>query len=76
MSRFNEPAIEDIRNQKLYAEMGLTDAEYEKVIDILGREPNYTETGIFSVMWSEHCSYKHSKQAVPDFRGTRADGTW
>src|SRR5699024_3829912 len=67
MSRFNEPAIEDIRNQKLYAEMGLTDAEYEKVIDILGREPNYTETGIFSVMWSEHCSYKHSKPFLKQF---------
>ena len=39
--------------------MGLSDQEYEKVCDILGRQP--TETGIFSVMWSEHCSYKHSK---------------
>lgn len=41
--------------------MGLSDQEYEKVCDILGRQPNFTETGIFSVMWSEHCSYKHSK---------------
>ncbi|MFH0733076.1 MAG: phosphoribosylformylglycinamidine synthase subunit PurL [bacterium] len=39
---------------------GLTVEEYEKVIKILGREPNYTELGIFSVMWSEHCSYKNS----------------
>ena len=41
--------------------MGLSDEEYNKVREILGREPNFTEVGIFSVMWSEHCSYKHSK---------------
>ncbi|AKG73632.1 phosphoribosylformylglycinamidine synthase subunit PurL [Salinicoccus halodurans] len=67
MSRFIEPTADDIRNQKLYAEMGLTDAEYDKVIDILGRQPNYTEIGIFSVMWSEHCSYKHSKPFLKQF---------
>ncbi len=39
---------------------GLTPDEYEKIKEILGREPNYTELGIFSVMWSEHCSYKNS----------------
>ncbi|HDZ49965.1 MAG TPA: phosphoribosylformylglycinamidine synthase subunit PurL, partial [Candidatus Aerophobetes bacterium] len=37
---------------------GLTKEEYDKIKDILGREPNFTELGIFSVMWSEHCSYK------------------
>lgn len=67
MSRFIEPTADDIRNQKLYAEMGLTDPEYDKVIDILGRQPNYTEIGIFSVMWSEHCSYKHSKPFLKQF---------
>ncbi len=41
---------------------GLKDNEYEKILEILGREPNYTELGIFSVMWSEHCSYKSSKK--------------
>ena len=40
---------------------GLSEAEYAKVLDIMGREPNITELGIFSVMWSEHCSYKSSK---------------
>ncbi len=40
--------------------LGLTDEEYEKVIKILGRTPNFTELSIFSVMWSEHCSYKNS----------------
>ncbi len=39
---------------------GLNPEEYEKIKEILGREPNYTELGIFSVMWSEHCSYKNS----------------
>ena len=41
---------------------GLTDDEYRRVLDILGREPNRTELGIFSVMWSEHCSYKSSRR--------------
>ncbi|MGZ8997179.1 MAG: AIR synthase related protein, partial [Rhodospirillales bacterium] len=41
---------------------GLTTGEYAKILDILGREPNLTELGIFSVMWSEHCSYKSSKK--------------
>ena len=41
---------------------GLSEAEYAKVLDIMGREPNLTELGIFSVMWSEHCSYKSSKK--------------
>ena len=40
--------------------LGLTEAEYEKVCDALGRKPNYTELGVYSVMWSEHCSYKNS----------------
>ncbi|HRK95487.1 MAG TPA: phosphoribosylformylglycinamidine synthase subunit PurL, partial [Rhodospirillales bacterium] len=41
---------------------GITAEEYAKILDILGREPNITELGIFSVMWSEHCSYKSSKK--------------
>ncbi len=39
----------------------LTDAEFQKIVSLLGREPTYTELGIFSVMWSEHCSYKSSR---------------
>ena len=45
----------------LAAEHGLTAEEYARIQKILGREPNFTELGIFSVMWSEHCSYKSSK---------------
>ncbi len=41
---------------------GLSADEYAKILDILGREPNITELGIFSVMWSDHCSYKSSKK--------------
>ncbi|TNE40483.1 MAG: phosphoribosylformylglycinamidine synthase subunit PurL [Alphaproteobacteria bacterium] len=48
--------------QEIVAEHGLTPDEYTRVLDILGREPNLTELGIFSVMWSEHCSYKSSKK--------------
>jgi phosphoribosylformylglycinamidine synthase len=46
---------------ELAAEHGLSAAEYDEVLAILGRSPNLTELGIFSVMWSEHCSYKSSK---------------
>jgi phosphoribosylformylglycinamidine synthase subunit PurL len=46
---------------ELIAQHQLTPEEYQKIVDILGREPSYTELGIFSVMWSEHCSYKSSR---------------
>jgi len=45
----------------LIASHQLSQEEYEKIVSILGREPTYTELGIFSVMWSEHCSYKSSR---------------
>ena len=46
---------------------GLTEEEYQKIVEILGREPNITELGIFSVMWSEHCSYKNSRKVLQLF---------
>src|SRR3954469_7387360 len=46
---------------EMVAEHGLSEEEYARVLSALGREPNYVELGIFSVMWSEHCSYKSSK---------------
>jgi len=67
MNKFVEPTEQDIKSEKLYQSMGLTDAEYEKVNEIMGRAPNYTETGIFAAMWSEHCSYKHSKPFLKQF---------
>jgi phosphoribosylformylglycinamidine (FGAM) synthase-like enzyme len=51
----------------LVAEHGLKPDEYERVLRILGREPNLVELGIFSVMWSEHCSYKSSKVHLAKF---------
>ncbi len=47
--------------KELIARHGLSDEEYKKIVEILGREPNLTELGMFSVMWSEHCSYKSSR---------------
>ena len=67
MAKFTEPTGKQIREERLYQSMGLTDQEYDKVTEILGREPNYTETGIFAAMWSEHCSYKHSKPFLKQF---------
>ncbi|MEX1109224.1 MAG: AIR synthase related protein, partial [Dongiaceae bacterium] len=48
--------------QKTAAEHGLTAEEYARLLRIMGRTPNLTELGIFSVMWSEHCSYKSSRK--------------
>ncbi|NLZ38357.1 MAG: phosphoribosylformylglycinamidine synthase subunit PurL [Firmicutes bacterium] len=52
---------EDWRN------MGLKDDEFKMIVEILGREPNYVELGMYSVMWSEHCSYKNSKDTLRTF---------
>ncbi|MEP7015918.1 MAG: phosphoribosylformylglycinamidine synthase subunit PurL [Verrucomicrobiota bacterium] len=49
---------------QLVAKHGLTPEEFERIKKILGREPNFTELGIFSVMWSEHCSYKNSRKEL------------
>ena len=46
---------------QIVAEHGLSEDEYTRVLHAMGREPNITELGIFSVMWSEHCSYKSSR---------------
>ena len=45
----------------LVTEHGLTPEEYELILEILGREPTFTELGVFSAMWSEHCGYKNSR---------------
>ncbi|MGB9691307.1 MAG: phosphoribosylformylglycinamidine synthase subunit PurL [Candidatus Sumerlaeaceae bacterium] len=52
---------------ELVEEHGLSPQEYQKILEILGREPTLTELGIFSVMWSEHCSYKNSKPLLKTF---------
>ena len=58
---------EQIENEQIYKEMGLSDEEYQLAKKLLKRQPNYTETGIFSAMWSEHCSYKSSKPLLRKF---------
>ncbi|KUO65853.1 MAG: phosphoribosylformylglycinamidine synthase [Gracilibacter sp. BRH_c7a] len=52
---------------KVWRSMGLFDDEYEKIKELMGREPNFLEVGIFAVMWSEHCSYKTSKPILRKF---------
>jgi phosphoribosylformylglycinamidine synthase II len=52
--------VEPEVNLELAIQHGLNEEEYQKIIEILGRIPTFTELGIFSVMWSEHCSYKNS----------------
>ncbi len=52
---------------EIVAEHGLSEEEYEIILDRLGREPNINELGIFSVMWSEHCSYKSSRRHLGKF---------
>jgi phosphoribosylformylglycinamidine synthase len=58
-----EPAI----TPELVAKHNLTPEEYAHAVEILGRTPSYTELGIFSVMWSEHCSYKNTKPLLKTF---------
>ncbi|HVE16996.1 MAG TPA: phosphoribosylformylglycinamidine synthase subunit PurL, partial [Chthoniobacterales bacterium] len=61
-----EPAI----TPEVIAKHGITPDEYERIQKILGRDPNFTELGVFSVMWSEHCSYKNSKLELKKFPTT------
>ena len=59
-----KPTTDPVVTPKLVKQHGLTPEEFERIQKILGREPNFTELGIFSVMWSEHCSYKNSKKEL------------
>src|SRR3989442_5862239 len=63
---FSEPQV----TPEVVAKHGLTTDEFERIKKILGREPNFTELGIFSVMWSEHCSYKNSRRELKKFPTT------
>src|SRR5688500_15648737 len=63
VSMITEPAV----TPELVQKHGLTPEEYERLKGILGREPSYTELGIFSVMWSEHCSYKNTRPLLKGF---------
>ncbi|HXO21087.1 MAG TPA: phosphoribosylformylglycinamidine synthase subunit PurL, partial [Thermoanaerobaculia bacterium] len=63
MKAIDEPAV----NPELARAQGLTEEEYERLRKILGRDPSYTELGIASALWSEHCSYKSSKIYLKEF---------
>ncbi len=51
-------------NKNAWRELGLSDKEYQMIVEQVGREPNLTELNMYSVMWSEHCSYKHSRTSL------------
>src|SRR5688500_5786403 len=57
----------------LVAEHGLTPYEYDRLVDMLGREPTFTELGVVSALWNEHCSYKHSR---PVLRTLPTEAPW
>ena len=61
------PILDPVVTPEVVAQHGLTPEEFERIKKILGREPNFTELGIFSVMWSEHCSYKNSRKELKKF---------
>ncbi len=68
-----DPVLNVAITPELVQKHGLTPEEYEHIKEILGREPNLTELGIFSVMWSEHCSYKNSRPLLKGFPTQKAD---
>ena len=53
--------------RETYTALGLSDAEYERILELLGRDPNYLELSLLSVMWSEHCGYKNSRPLLRRF---------
>ena len=60
LPRSGDPGITD----ELVADHGISTEEYEQILEIMGREPTFTELGVFSAMWSEHCGYKNSKRML------------
>ncbi|MGL2223317.1 phosphoribosylformylglycinamidine synthase II [Oenococcus oeni] len=60
-------SAEEVKSERIYAQWGLTDQEFKIIENEMGRLPNYTETGLFSAMWSEHASYKKSKPILKTF---------
>jgi phosphoribosylformylglycinamidine synthase subunit PurL len=53
--------------QQTYTALGLSDFEYDRILELMGRAPNYLELSLFSVMWSEHCGYKNSRPLLRRF---------
>ena len=69
--------VNAVSPQPLHRSLGLTDDEFARIGELLGREPNDFELAVFSLLWSEHCGYKHSRpllRRLPDRRPARAAG--
>ena len=65
-ARDGTPTRDDMIDQRILDNHNLTRGEYDLIVSLIGREPNLTELGVFSAMWSEHCSYKSSKVYLKD----------
>ncbi len=68
-----DPCLNVEITPELVAQHGLLPEEYDQVLEILGRTPNLTELGIFSVMWSEHCAYKNTRKLLRLFPTEKKD---
>jgi phosphoribosylformylglycinamidine synthase len=68
-----DPCLNVEITPELIAQHGLLPEEYENILEILGRTPNLTELGIFSVMWSEHCAYKNTRKLLKLFPTEKKD---
>ena len=68
-----DPLLNVEITRELIEQHGILPEEYEQILDILGREPNLTELGIFSVMWSEHCAYKNTRKLLRLFPTEKQD---
>src|SRR3954453_17640331 len=62
--RVRVPPLATVADQPLHRALGLTDGEYERIRSLLGRDPNHFELAVFSLLWSEHCGYKHSARLL------------
>ena len=68
-----DPVLNVEITEELIAQHGILADEYEQILKILGRVPNLTELGIFSVMWSEHCAYKNTRKLLRLFPTEKRD---
>jgi phosphoribosylformylglycinamidine synthase len=67
---YTEALLAQIEEQPIHRALGLTDWELQRICELLGREPNHFELAVFSLLWSEHCGYKHSALLLKKFPTT------
>jgi phosphoribosylformylglycinamidine synthase II len=72
VSTESSPPADRVIDQRALDEVALTRAEYERIVALLGRQPNHVELGLFGAMWSEHCGYKNSRPLLKRFPATGA----